>query len=139
MNKKYLSFSVLLLSGCASMGKPDLVDVLGNMYVGGPVQAVAAAYGTPSEQREFEGQKIYIWHTSYLRRSNSPVQSTTTGTVGGGLSGYNSVPYSQTTTSNQIVTDTLNCRMEITVEPSGRVTYLEVIGKAGACEQFRPR
>jgi hypothetical protein len=50
----------LLLMGCAAR-EPEPV------FIGKPLSAVVAKMGYPQSQREFEGDTVYSWTSSYLK------------------------------------------------------------------------
>lgn len=51
---------LILLAGCATRG-PESV------FIGGPLSAVVAKMGYPQAQREFEGDTVYTWSSSYIK------------------------------------------------------------------------
>lgn len=139
-----VSFAAMVsVAGCASMEAdkgPDLTQMIGDMYVGRPVQDLATRYGVPDSQQDFQGEHVYSWHASADRQWRRPVTSTTTGVVGDPSRGaWATVPYSQTTTSQATETTHYECRMDVYVKPDGTVRTLGLYGKMGACELFDPR
>lgn len=51
---------LLLLAGCAAR-RPEPV------FIGGPLSAVVAKMGYPQSQRDFEGDTVYSWTSSYIK------------------------------------------------------------------------
>ena|SRR5690606_18442080 len=142
--KAFVSLLVLGVASCATTSdipEPEwLLNTVGGMYVGRPVQEIAARYGAPHTQQDFQGEKIYSWHANTTMQWRRPVQSTTTGRIGD-ESQYpwaRSVPYRQTTTTDQLVGTNYHCRMDVYVQPDGTIRTLGFFGKMGACKEFNP-
>ena len=131
------------LSGCASypnIPEPqELLQTVGDMYVGGPVQALAARYGMPHAQQQFQGETVYSWFADTTMQWRRPIQSTTQGQVGDPTQWpWTTVPYRQTTVTNSYESQSYHCRMDVYVKPDGTVRTLGFFGKMGACNEFNP-
>lgn len=135
---------ILSLAGCATPSPyPDanvLTRSIGDLFVGRPVQNVAARYGAPHTQQDFEGQKVYSWNANTTMHWRRPVQSTTSGSIGdqNRYPYYRDVPYRQTTTTDHYVATDYHCRLDVYVSPDGIVRNIGLVGKMGACNEFNP-
>lgn len=133
---------LLSLAGCATTPSGPTIDELtrsiGDIYFGKNVREVAARYGIPHEQRDFQAQKVYIWRVTNQKTWRRPVESVTTGTVGRSGPFGSAVPYSMRTTSEQVDTQTYQCTLEMLVDPTEIVRNLKIHGQMGACEVLSP-
>lgn len=140
--------STLLLAagaaGCESVINPqgpavrDVTQSIGDRYVNRPVQDIAARYGIPDEQTEFQGERVYTWHFATNRQWRRPVETTTAGTIGDPSRPWAQVPYHQTTTAISTETTRYECRMDVYVRPDGTIRTLGLHGQVGACETLTP-
>ena len=139
-----LVLAMVGVSGCASTSDiPDagwLVQTVGDMFVGRSVTDMAATYGVPHAQQDFEGKKIYSWHANTNMQWRRPVTSTTVGTIGDETRypWARNVPYQQTTTTDQYISTSYRCRLDAYVSQDGIVRNIAFDGKMGACKEFNP-
>lgn len=143
--KKFIAICFLLTisAGCASTStipEPyELRAALNARYLGKPIQEVAARFGIPNEQMNFEGTKVYIWHRANTMYFNENTTSTTRGHVGDLSSApWTQVPYAETTQSTQKVAHGLKCALQVGVDDAGRVKGIYPVGQMGACQMFMP-
>lgn len=110
MRKFILMISLVSLSGCATT---SIMDGIMSSWSGESIESVTAQWGYPDEQREFNGNKLYVWHHNkgfYL-----PSTTTTTGTV----NAYGGINATSTTTGGNTING--NCDRILEVDSKGTV------------------
>lgn len=104
----------LFLAGCLPGGvasdppQINVTQVIGDRYVGGPVQQLMVRYGAPRREMKLQGETIYTWErekTMHFEYS-APLH--------------------------------LQCQLDVYVKPDGVIRTLGVSGKQLACEMFLP-
>ena len=100
---------VATVSGCAT----NVMNGIMGSWLGSSINEVQGQWGYPDEQREFNGQTLYIWHND--DSFTMPAQTTVNGTVNawGGFSG------TATTTGGNVVA--MNCERILAVGATGLV------------------
>ncbi len=133
--KHFLALGLVCLTGCASVAPHTQDDIYGSLqrFKGRNIQEVAAQFGLPDSQRNgMAGETVYRWNATREFESSRTVRTKTTGRVGTGLS---SVPYQETTTTQQPVVDEWHCVLDMGVV-SGVVIQIGFNGNIGACQEF---
>ena len=116
-----------------------LLQTVGDMYVGRPVDNIVERYGVPHSQQNLGGQLVYIWEANTSMEWRKPVVVTTRGNVGDSSRyPYTTVPYIERTTVDSYETQKYHCRLQVYVTPEGIISTLGFYGKMGACAEFNP-
>jgi len=72
MKRGVLLIALGLLSACASTPVQTPAERAITHWVGHPIAEVIAAWGTPAEERDADGQKLYVWLATQYGRSYYP-------------------------------------------------------------------
>jgi hypothetical protein len=134
----------LLLAGCAGpqVSNPDFDGLMWHVqqsFAHKPVLQMAGRYGVPHEQSEFEGHRIYRWHTSREFTRMVPQRTTTVGAIQNPAEPWGQpIPFTYASTSQREASQTWHCTLTAWVDKAGTVVNAGVEGNWGACEQFYP-
>lgn len=134
------------LAGCESQlgaGVPSadqLYAAANGRFAGHQVGEVVQRYGLPEAQFMSGDVRVLVWHSNTTMRFHEPVTTTTRGTIGD-VSQYpwlSSVPYRETTTTQQGYDVAYTCTMNVGVKQDGTVDRVGFGGQMGACQSFMP-
>lgn len=122
--------TALLCAGCVSFSG---IDAGVHSLLGQNVDQVVDRIGYPTEQREFEGRKLYVWSNSQNYTMYLPQTSQTTGSVygAGGYANYNS-----TTTYNAPMPLHYECTVILEVGADHIVQREQWHGNLGGCARY---
>jgi hypothetical protein len=133
-----------LAAGCAGpqVSEPDFDGLLwhvGQRFAHKPVMEMAGRYGVPHEQSEFEGHRIYRWHTNREFRRMVPTTATTTGAIQNPAAPWGQpIPFAYSTHGQREASETWHCTLTAWVNQAGTVVNAGVEGNWGACETMYP-
>lgn len=110
MRKFVLAISFVALSGCATT---SVMNGIMSSWEGTSINDVTAQWGYPDEERQFNGNKLYVWH--HNKGFYMPATTTTNGTV----NSYGGFSATSTTTGGHQISGA--CDRILEVDGSGTV------------------
>lgn len=117
--------ALLLLGGCVTKELNQGLDFL----IGQNVSIAASRLGYPDEQREFQGDQIYIWRRSGSFAMPVTTQSTTYGNIG-------TTPVFGTTSNTGYVNQSVACTIQMSAGTDGIIKTWHWEGNLVACEGY---
>lgn len=129
--KKYLvALSVFALAGCATWGqmKTGLDSLLDQ-----PLSVAIDRIGYPTGEQTIAGRKLYRWGSSQQSAMYMPTSTTTTGSVGTGMT-YR--PFSATTYGGTYVPVNYNCEIILEVDSNDIIKRYQYNGNLGGCGPY---
>lgn len=116
-----------------------LLQTVGDMYAGRPVEDIMERYGAPHSEKRVRGQLVYVWNADTTIDWRRPTEVSTVGSIGDASRyPFKSVPYKEKTTIDSYESVSYKCRLEVYVKDDGIIETLGFFGKMGACAEFNP-
>jgi len=130
--KKITLFSsfLILLSGCAFSQIENGLTAL----KGEKIQTAFNYLGTPDNEQDIAGSKVYTWGRAFSATTITPVTTSTTGSAFSSYGGY--ANYYGTTTSYVPQTHNYSCTVKIITDQKGIITGGQFDGNLGGCASY---